>query len=154
MCAALSRETAAWAGSWADGLLTTFQPGGKLEDIISAFRSSGGARKPIHVKLTFSYARDYETAKSEAYHQWRFNCIDNSRLAEIDSVQAFDRATENVPLENLLLSMPIEANIEIFIKLIEDINNMGVDHIVLHNVGRNQEEFIEDFAKNIIPHFS
>lgn len=149
MCAALSAETAAWAGSWADGLLTTYQPEGKLEEIIAAFRNNGGEGKPIHAKLTFSYARDEQFARSEAHHQWRFACLENVRLSELDSVTAFDKATEHIDVDTVASTIPTSNRINNFATLIKRIAYMGVDHIVLHNVGRNQVEFITDFGEAI-----
>lgn len=153
MCAALSRETAAWAGTWADGLLTCHKPAGKLNEIIGAFRNNGGVNKPVHVKLTFSYARDEKIAQSEAYHQWRFACIEDSRLADIDSVQAFDRLCENITLEQVLTSLPVSNRIRDFIPLIQESFDAGADRVILHSVGRNQTEFIRDFGDEIMSKF-
>jgi len=149
MCAALSKETAAWAGSWADGLLTTYQPRGKLEEIIAAFRAGGGEGKPIHVKLTFSYARDEERARFEAHHQWRFDCIEKTKLAELRSVTDFDNAAKNISVEQVAAIIPISTCINDLVSLIEKIEAADVEHVILHNVGRNQEEFITDFAAGV-----
>lgn len=149
MCAALSKETAAWAGSWADGLLTTFQPNGKLEEIVNAFRNAGGANKPIHVKLTFSYGRDKRRACEEAHHQWRFDCIEKIKLAELHSVAAFDQEAEHISLEKVTSSMLISNDPGEVVALIKEIESLGIKHIVLHNVGRNQEEFIRDFGEAV-----
>jgi len=149
MCAALSKETAAWAGSWADGLLTTYQPHGVLEEVIAAFRAGGGEGKPIHVKLTFSYARDEQRARMEAHHQWSFDCIENIKLAELNSVADFDNATKDISVEKVTSIIPTSNRIDDVVTLIKRIEAMGVDHIILHNVGRNQEEFITDFGTEI-----
>lgn len=149
LCAALSKETATWAGTWADGLLTTYQAQGRMEEIITAFRSGGGEGKPIHVKLTFSYARDEQRALLEAHHQWRFDCIEKSTLAELTSVAAFDNAAKDVSIEQVAESIPILHRMDQLVALIKKVEAAGVDHIVLHNVGRNQEEFIMDFETGI-----
>ncbi|GGY78905.1 LLM class F420-dependent oxidoreductase [Cellvibrio zantedeschiae] len=149
MCAALSKETAAWAGSWADGLLTTYQPEGRLEEIIAAFCSNGGEGKPVHVKLTFSFAQDEQLAHSEAHHQWRFDCIDKLKLAELRSVADFDNAAKDISPEKVASTIPISNSVDHFIRLINKIESMGVNHIVLHNVGRNQEEFITAFGNGL-----
>jgi coenzyme F420-dependent glucose-6-phosphate dehydrogenase len=153
MCAALSKETAAWAGTWADGLLTTYQTEGKLEEIIAAFRNGGGKEKPIHVKLTFSFARDEQVARSEAHHQWRFDCIDKSKLAELKSVADFDNAAKDITADQVASVIPISSDAKYFTALINEIEAMGVNHIVLHNVGRNQEEFINIFGAEVFNSF-
>jgi coenzyme F420-dependent glucose-6-phosphate dehydrogenase len=72
-CAAVSLETAQWAGEWADGLLTTHRPKAELQKIINAFRANGGGGKPIYLKVQLSYARDKGEAVSGAFDQWRGN---------------------------------------------------------------------------------
>ncbi|RYY75362.1 MAG: TIGR03885 family FMN-dependent LLM class oxidoreductase [Gammaproteobacteria bacterium] len=153
MCAALSEDTAAWAGTWADGLLTCYKPAGKLKEIVNAFRSAGGNSKPVHVKLTFSYARDENFAKEDAYTQWRFHCIDDARLAEIDSVQAFDRISEEISLEQMLKSLPVSDQAKYFIGLINEVFDCDVDRVILHNVNRNQTDFIRDFGNEVLKKF-
>src|SRR5690606_32352295 len=48
--AALSEETAAWMGGWADGLITTGAPRDALASLIGAFRDGGGEGKPVKVQ--------------------------------------------------------------------------------------------------------
>lgn len=150
MCAALSKETAYWAGSWADGLLTTYQPNGELEKIIAAFRAGGGEHKPVHVKFTFSYARDEHIARCEAHHQWRFNCIDSAKLADIETVAQFDAISEKTTLEQVITTIPVSSNMQLFMEIIQKIIETGASNVICHNVGRNQEEFIEDFGTKVI----
>lgn len=149
MCAALSKETAFWAGNWSEGLLTTYQPNGKLEEIIAAFRRGGGDAKPIHVKLTFSFSLDENFARAEAHHQWRFDCIYKEKLGDLKSVKDFDTASDDVTVEKVTSVIPTSNCINHFSDLIKKIEDMGVDNIVLHNVGRNQEEFITEFGTEL-----
>lgn len=150
MCAALSKETAAWAGSWAEGLLTTYQPAGKMEEIINAFRNAGGTNKPIHVKLTFSFSKDEQFARTEAHHQWRFDCLEKVKLSELHSVTDIDNAIKDITADTVASIIPVSNSINYFTSLIKEISDAGVNHIVLHNVGRNQEEFITEFGNGIL----
>src|SRR5690606_11864787 len=52
--AALTPSTAAWAGSWADGLITINQSRDKLQAIIDAFRAGGGDGKPLILQTHLS----------------------------------------------------------------------------------------------------
>ena len=150
-CAALSQETAKWAASWADGLLTIHRPSPQLQAIIQAFRSNGGEGKPIHVKLTFAYDRDLSIAKGHAFDQWRTNCLDTRLLATIQTVEEFDAASEQCTLETILRHIPVSSQPADFIHIIKEIFALGVKHVILHNVSKNQEVFIEDFAIHVLP---
>lgn len=150
-CAALSQETAKWAASWADGLLTIHRPLPQLQAIIESFKANGGEGKPIHVKLTFAYDRDLSIAKEDAYDQWRTNCLDTRLLAGIETVEEFDSAAEQCSLETVLRTLPVSSQPGDFINIINDIFALGVEHVILHNVSKNQELFIEDFARHVLP---
>ncbi len=71
LCAALSKETSGWAGSWADGLLTTGGPIEEVREKISAFQANGGKGKPVYLQYSFSYSNSKEEAIEGAYDQWR-----------------------------------------------------------------------------------
>jgi len=45
--AAITRKTARWVGSWADGMITTSKPYEELKATIDAFREGGGEGKPV-----------------------------------------------------------------------------------------------------------
>lgn len=150
-CAALSKETAAFAGQWADGLLTIYRSLEELKAMIQVFKANGGEGKPIHVKFTFAYDRDLTVATEQAYDQWRSNCIEPHQLANLYSVEQFDALTEDIPLEKITANMPISSNPEDFVKTINEILSVGVEHIILHNVNRNQELFVEDFGTHVLP---
>src|SRR5918997_623790 len=67
---AVSVETAAWAGSWADGLATITQPADHLRQMIEAYHSAGGAR-PLVCQGHLSYADTLGGARATAFEQWR-----------------------------------------------------------------------------------
>jgi len=45
--AAVTTETAAWMGSWADGMITIHKPFKELKETVDAFRNNGGAGQPV-----------------------------------------------------------------------------------------------------------
>lgn len=150
-CAAISAETAHWAGSWANGLLTIYQSEDALKKNIEAFRSGGGEGKPIHVQMAFSYARNEVTAQEQAYDQWRSNCIDIESLGNLSTVEDFDAASEKVSKEDVMKSIPVSSDIQLFRTLIQNVIALGVENIILHNVNKLQEDFIIDFGKHVLP---
>lgn len=150
-CAAVTEATAHWAGNWADGLITVYKPLPQLNDTIRAFREGGGGKKPIHVKLTFSYARDYGFAQESAYEQWRANCLSNNALENLSTTEEFDIAAESITREDVINRIPISDMPDFFADIINSVFAQGVETIVLHNVNKNQLEFIDDFASLVFP---
>jgi len=150
-CAAVSLETARWAGEWADGLLTTHKPHHELEKVVQAFRSNGGAGKPIHLKVQLSYSRSKEEAEAGAYDQWRSNIFQGSVLGELPTVSHFDAAAQLVKPADMEKHVRISSSLNQHTKWIEQDLSLGIDRVILHNVNRNQKEFIEDFGVEVLP---
>src|SRR5688572_24225007 len=63
--AAVTKETARWLGTWADGMITVNHPIKELKEIVDAFRE-GGSNKPVYVKCQISYAKTNEAALMSA----------------------------------------------------------------------------------------
>ena len=62
LATAVSVETAAFAGEWADGLITINQPREHLERMLAAFREHGGEGKPVAVQVHLSWAESEDEA--------------------------------------------------------------------------------------------
>jgi len=149
--AALSPETAALHGCWADGLLTTAHTADQVAPIIHAFRSNGGRDKPIYFKFQLSYARQKAAALEGAYDQWRNNILPADILGSLHYVEDFDKAGERISRQDVERSLIISSDPTVFENKIREFKAAGCDHIILHNVNREQREFIEDFGRYIIP---
>ena len=148
-CAALSEETAAWAGSWADGLLTT---AAEKEEVLKkkhAFESHGGAGKPFYVQLSFSYAKTKSEAEEEAHHQWRTNMLMPDELAGLYKPEHFDERLEHFSINDVAKRTLIITSSEQLATYINEYRECGVSRISLHNVSRKQQLFIEDFNEHI-----
>jgi coenzyme F420-dependent glucose-6-phosphate dehydrogenase len=150
-CAAVTKETAKWAAGWADGLLTVHRPFEELKEVVEAFRQNGGKDKPIHLKVQLSYSRDSEQAQSGAYEQWRTNIFQGTVLGDLPSTEHFDAAAEFVKPEDLQKMVRVSSDPEEHIKWLEDDTKLEFERIILHNVNRDQETFIEDFGKYVLP---
>jgi coenzyme F420-dependent glucose-6-phosphate dehydrogenase len=146
LCAAISQETAKWAGGWADGLLTTADK--NIQDTvkkIQGFHKSGGQSKLIYLQYAFSYAGHKKAAIDEAWHQWRSNLLPVERLATFQRVEDFDKAAEEITKEQVLDAIPVYTSMKKLMDKMDELGSLGVDRIILHNVSRMQEEFIEAF---------
>lgn len=154
IAAALTPETARWAGAWADGLVTINQPRPALARIVEAFREGGGAGKPLYLQVHLSYAPTEALARQNAHEQWRTNALPSSVAAELRSPAMFDQATSFVRAEDLKDSVRMSSDCSQHAAWLAEDIEQGFDHIFLHNVGRNQKEFIEAFGTEVLPGLS
>jgi probable non-F420 flavinoid oxidoreductase len=144
--AAVSEETSEWGGSWADGLITT---GGDRDSTIKkvkSFRQKAGETKPVFIQLSFSYSHTEKEAIHGAWEQWRSNLVDPALLAELSSVDEFDRLSENISKEEVAEKIKIITKADQLLEWINDLKEIHPDRISLHNVNTNQELFIEDLG--------
>lgn len=152
--AAVSVETAGWLGSWAEGMITVSKPIDELTRVVQAFRENGGRDKPVYLKVQLSYAHSEEEALAGAYDQWRTNIFQGSVLANLRSVEEFDAAAEFVQPKQLFDKVNISSDLDRHLKWIEQYRSLGFERIILHNVNRDQETFIQDFGRHVLPSFA
>ncbi|MGF1676364.1 MAG: TIGR03885 family FMN-dependent LLM class oxidoreductase [Rivularia sp. (in: cyanobacteria)] len=152
--AAITAETAKWIGSWADGLITISHPLPKLKEVVNAFRSGGGEGKPMILKVQLSYDRDQESALQKAHQQWRNNIFKNIVMAELRTPEQFDAAGEFVQPKELYDFVKISSDTQQFVNWLQEYIELGFDELILHNVNREQEQFIKVFGEKVLPAFA
>ncbi len=149
--AAVTKETAAWMGSWADAMITVHREHEELKEVVDAFRNNGGKGKPVYLKVQLSYAKTEEEALQGAWDQWRTNIFHSTALAELWQVDQFDKVAEYVQPDELKDMVRISADPEKHIEWLKEDMKLGFERIILHNVNREQELFIQDFGENVLP---
>jgi probable non-F420 flavinoid oxidoreductase len=151
LAAAVTPETAEWAGSWADGLITISKLPSELQETVNAFRRGGGTGKPMYLKVQLSYARDENEARQGAHDQWRGNIFQNNLLTDLRLPEQFDAAAEFVNPNELDNFVRISSSLSQHTQWLQEYIDLGFDHLYLHNVNLNQVPFIEDFGAEVLP---
>jgi coenzyme F420-dependent glucose-6-phosphate dehydrogenase len=149
--AAITSATAEWVGGWADGLITISRPVEKLKQVVEAFRRGGGTGKPVYLKVQLSYGRTEEEALQGAWDQWKTVVFPSPVLTELRLPQQLDAAAGFVTPGEMGKHVLISADAGRHLEWLQEFVNMGCDPIFLHNVSRNQEHFIQDFGKHVLP---
>lgn len=148
---ALGPETAAWAGAWADGMVTVSQPPDQLRAIVEAFREGGGAGKPMYLQVKLCYAASEAEARREAHEQWRTNILPGPVLSTLRTVEEFEAAATFVRPEDVGEYVRISADLGRHLEWLRGDLELGFDELYLHNVGRGQRAFIEAFGERVLP---
>lgn len=150
--AAVTKQTAEWVGEWADGFITISKPLPELKEMVTAFRKKGG-RKPMYLKVQLSYAKTDDDALMGAYDQWRTNIFSGSVLGDLWKVEHFDALGEMVQKNEMKDKLLISSDLNNYKRWIGEYIDLGFEKILLHNVNREQENFIEVFGNQILPAF-
>ena len=149
--AALTPETARWLGGWADGLLTVSAERAKLAGIVAAFRDGGGEGKPMYLQVGLAYAASDEEALRDVHDRWRHCVLPPPALADLSTPWAFDAATAGAALHDVRGKLRVSSSIAQHVDwLLADVE-LGFGQLYLHNVGRDQERFIDACGNTLIP---
>jgi probable non-F420 flavinoid oxidoreductase len=151
IAAAVSAETAGWAGDWADGLVTINQPREQLERVLAAFREGGGEGKPVFLQVHLSWAPDEQRALDIAHHQWRTNLFQPPIPWDLHTVEAFDEAARFVRPEDVRSGVLVSADLEQHTAWLQEFGELGFEAIYLHHVGQELEPFIDAFGERVLP---
>jgi coenzyme F420-dependent glucose-6-phosphate dehydrogenase len=143
-------------GRFADGMITVGAP---LEKIAGLFdRFAEGAREagkdpatmPKVLQLHLSWAPTDEQALQNAMTEWPNGGMRFGK-ADIRSPHDFAAMAQLVRPEDFAGRMVISADPDVHRANIQQFIDCGFDRVYLHNVGRNQEEWIEVFGKQVLP---
>jgi probable non-F420 flavinoid oxidoreductase len=151
IAAAVSAETAGWAGEWADGLVTINQPRETLERVVAAFRDGGGGDKPVFLQVHLSWAETEEDALAVAHDQWRTNVFSSDLAWNLEFPEQFDAAAEHVRPDDVRQAVLVSADPARHAAELRALVDLGIDGIYLHHVGQDQDRFIDTFGAKVVP---
>jgi probable non-F420 flavinoid oxidoreductase len=149
LATAVSAETAAFAGEWADGLITINQP--QLTRVLDAFREHGGADKPVAVQVHVSWAETDDEALRIAHDQWRTNVFPPPLCWDLATVEQFDVAAAHVRPEDLHGPVLVSSDLARHVAWIQELAALGLDAVYVHHVGKEQRRFIDAFGEHVLP---
>ncbi len=143
--AAITDETAAWVGSWADGLLTVGKPPAELANTVAAFRDAGGEGKPMRIQTAVSFGETFQQAVAAADRRWGHAGIDVAEQQDLETPTDFDQRAAVHPKMETAQALRVSADINEHIQWIRDDFQLGFDTVYLHYVG----DRIGDFTQRI-----
>jgi alkanesulfonate monooxygenase SsuD/methylene tetrahydromethanopterin reductase-like flavin-dependent oxidoreductase (luciferase family) len=148
--AAMTEATAARVGRWADGLLTNGREISQLRAIAEGFQRNAWG-KPMHLKVDLSWAPTEEAALTNAFEQWRF-LVPGAHAAEsLPTPEAFEHAALSVKPQDMHRIVLISSDLDRHVEWLRERMGLGFQSLDLHNVGRNQREFIDAFSRHVLP---
>jgi probable non-F420 flavinoid oxidoreductase len=150
--AAITPETAAFVAEWADALITVAQAGEQLDRVVDAFRSNGGSQKPMFLQVHLAYAPTDEDARAASFGQWRQNALGSAVLADLRHPSQMVSAASHVRPEDMDAVVRISSDPERHVEWLRRDVDRGFERLYLHEVGPDQERFIETFATDVLPH--
>ncbi len=143
-------------GKMTDGLITVGAADEKLKMLVERFER--GAREagkdpstmPKIIQFKVSYAASEEEAVAQAIKEWP-----NGGMAfpkgDIRNPEDFEAMAKLVRPEHFKNRVLMTPDLSAHAALVQHYIDLGFTEVYVHNVGRNQEEFITAYGKEVIP---
>jgi coenzyme F420-dependent glucose-6-phosphate dehydrogenase len=149
--AALTPETAEWAGGWADGLILAPGMPDNARELMRAFRSGGGQGKPVLLQIAIAYGATEEEAIDAAHDQWRHAALEPAQLAELPSPAAFDAEAEGASRDAVREAVFVSSELSEHVELLKEYAGLGPHAAYIHNVSRDQRGYIDAYWREVLP---
>ena len=148
--------TARKAGRLVDGIITPGAPEEKISMLLDRFDAGGrdGGRDPGSqvkvLQLHLSWASTDEQALANAVNEWPNGGMKFAKQ-DIRSPFDFEQMAKLVRPEDFDGRTLIAADPDAHRAEIQRYLDLGFDRVYLHNVGRNQAEWVEVFGREVLP---
>lgn len=146
-------------GRFCDGIITVGAADEKIKGLMARFEK--GAREagkdpsamPRIIQLKVSFAETQEAAVEQAVRDWPNGGM-NFPKGDIRTPEDFEAMTKLVRPDNFVGRVFMSPDLDAHRAYIEKAIGLGFNEVYIHNVGRNQEEFIKAYGRMVIPGLS
>jgi G6PDH family F420-dependent oxidoreductase len=132
------------AATKADGLIAT-EP---LADLIDTFKSAGGSG-PRYAEVGMCWAEEEEEAQKTAHRYFRWSLTGWPVQAELPDTEGFAAASQHITPEMVAQQISCGPSLNKHLDAIEKFVKAGFDHIILVQIGRDQDYFLEAFHSKL-----
>ena len=139
-------EAGRLAGEKADGLIVT-EP---EKELIRAF-TAGGGKGPRYAEVAMCCGADEDKAAKTAHRYFRWSLAGWPVLAELPHDEAFAAASEHVSVETIGEEISCGPSADRHLEAIHEFTAIGCDHIILTQIGPDQDFFFELFERKLAP---
>ena len=148
--AASGPETGTFAGEVGDALVTTSPD----EQTADAFAEAHDGDAPRYGQATVCYAETEAEGRRTIHEQWPNGGLPGVLSQELPTPGVFEQAAEIVTEEDAAADLPCGPDAEDFIASIQTYLDAGYDHVYCHQIGADQEAFLDFYAEEVLPSFS
>lgn len=149
MVAAGGTDAAELAGRVGDGLVTTSAD----PDLVEQFEQAGGRGKPRYGMTHVCWAPDEDTAVRTGFEWWPNSALPGQLNTELATPSYFEQAIKLVTKEHIPGSLICGPSPSPHLEMIEEFDKAGFDHVFVHQVGPDQNGFMDFYEKEVLPRF-
>src|SRR4051812_48273089 len=146
-------------GKQCDGIITVGAADDKLKMLMARFEKGARAagkdptNMPRIIQLHVSWASSQEEAEQNAIKEWPNGGMPFPK-SDIRNPEDFEQMAKIVNIENFRNRVLITPDLQKHREHIQHYIDLGFNEVYVHNVGRNQNEFIEAYGREVAPALS
>jgi coenzyme F420-dependent glucose-6-phosphate dehydrogenase len=148
--AAMQPQAAELAGRIGDALVNV----APKEQIIEKFEGAGGKGKPKYGQVTVCWAASRDAAKKQAFEVWPNALVEGSASQELPLPSDFEQLVEDREPDDLEGTLTMGPDPEEYLKELKEYDDAGYTHAYIHQVGPDQEAFLDFAKRELLPHYS
>jgi G6PDH family F420-dependent oxidoreductase len=151
LVAASGEKAAELAGRTADGLIAT----APNKELVAAFKRAGTKRdRPRYGQIAVSWAKSEKAAIETALEWWPTAAVHGELGQELRLPAHFEQAVRDVTGDQIKELITCGPDIEPIRAKIDEFADAGFSHVYIHQVGPEQERFIDFCAEQLLPSFA
>jgi coenzyme F420-dependent glucose-6-phosphate dehydrogenase len=121
------------------------------KEIVDAYRAKAGRGKPIYGQISVCWARDVETARRTALEWWPNAAVRGAASQELPNPKHFEQLAQGVTEDQVAESVVCGPDPAPMLEKVRAFADAGFDHVYVHQVGPDQQGFIEFAARELLP---
>lgn len=148
--AAMQPNAAKLAGRIGDALINV----APKEEIIATFDDAGGKGKPKYGQVTVCWAASREEAKRTAFEVWPNALVEGSASQELPLPSDFEQLVESREPEDLEGVVTMGPDPDEYLSELQEYAEAGYTHAYIHQIGPDQQGFLEFAKRELLPHYA
>jgi G6PDH family F420-dependent oxidoreductase len=150
LLAADGEKAAELGGEIGDGLIGV----APKPELIESFENAGGAGKPCYGQITVCWAASLEEAQRTAHEFWPTSGLRGNLNWGVKTPKLFEQAVKTVRQEDVAESIVCGPDVGRYVQQVRAFVEAGFDYVYFHQVGPDQDGFIDFFAGALRPKIS
>ena len=146
--AAMQPQAAELAGRSGDSLVNV----APKREIVQKFEEGGGKGKPRYGQITACYATSKDEAKQTAFEIWPNALVEGSASQELPLPSDFEQLVEGRNADELEGKLTLGSDPDEYLGQVEEYEQAGYTHVYFHQIGPDQDAFLEFAREQLLPH--
>ncbi|MDQ3822277.1 MAG: TIGR03557 family F420-dependent LLM class oxidoreductase [Actinomycetota bacterium] len=122
-------------------------------DLVERFDGAGGEGKPKYGQVTVCWAESEEEAKQTAFEKWPNAAIQGAASQELALPEHFEQLAQSATPDDVAEAVVLGPDPAQYLEQIQQFDEAGFTHVYLHQIGPDQQGFLEFARRELLPRF-